>query len=220
MKKEAFTGDYILAMDSLPVSRFRWLLAKVELRSTDDVVDYACGSGRLLDCIHDKVAHYHGVDFSAEFVDFARERVERLGIENARFECAEISDFCARNQARFDVAFTVDFAGYLDDQDFVRLYSAIRTSLKPGGRLVLYMANGRYLIEILKRYGLVPQPKAPYLSVRVQEQYVALLEKAGFEHIRVSFTPHFSRLRLLHFLSRAPIVGQFFQAKVLLTCET
>jgi SAM-dependent methyltransferase len=219
--KAAFTGDYVRAMDSLPVARFRWLLPKLELElaAHPHVVDYGCGSGRLLDCIHDRVAHYLGVDFSPEFVSFARERVAKLGIRNASFECDEIVGFCARHQAEFDLGFTIDFAGYLDDAAFVELYGAMRSSLKPGGKLVLYMANGRYIVELLKRRGLFPKPKAPYLAVRNREQYLRLLREAGFERIDVAFTPHFKTPRIPDVLSGAPVVGKYLQAKILLICE-
>lgn len=217
--KEAFTGDYVQAMDSLPVARFKWLLPRLELRGDERVVDYGCGSGRLLDCIHDRVAHYHGVDFSPEFIEFAKARVEKLGIRNASFECDEIVGFCARNPEAFDLAFTIDFAGYLDDAAFVELYRAIHSSLKPGGKVVLYMANGRYVVEILKRRGLFPKPKAPYLAVRNREQYVRLLREVGFERIDVEFTPHFRGPRIPDVLSEAPGIGKYLQAKILLFCE-
>lgn len=212
---EEFRGEYVLAMDRLPTSRFRWLVPKLGLKPSDAVVDYACGSGRLLDCIHEQVAHYHGVDFSQDFITYASERIGRLGITNASFECAEIIEFCARNRDRFDVATTIDFAGYLDDAAFVRIYSAIRDSLRSGGRLFTYMANGGYALEILKRRGLAPRTKAPYGNVRTGEEYRRLLLEAGFRELEVSFTPHYNALRHLHFLSHLPGLGRFMQAKVL-----
>ncbi len=217
--REVFSGDYVRAMDSLPVSRFRWLVPKLGLKPTDSVVDFGCGSGRLVDCIHERIAGYSGVDFSPEFIDYARGRVRELGIRNATFECAEVVDFCARHSEAFDVAVTVDFDGYLDDSTFVRIYSAIRAALRPSGRLFIYIANGQYLLEILKRRGLFPSPKGRYLRLRTGAEHERLCREAGFREVEVGFTAHFNALRRLHALSHLPIFGQYFQAKVLVTCR-
>ncbi len=212
---ENFGGNYVAKMDSLPRTRFRWLIPALRLAPTDHVVDFGCGSGSLLDVIHSRIEHYTGVDFSPDFISYAEKRVAEAGITNARFECSQIVDFCARHPAEFDIAVSVDMAGYLNDAEFERVHAAIRGSLNPRGRLFLYMANGAFWLERLKKRGLAPVSAAPYSSVRTAPEYLELLRQSGFGDVRVSFTPHYNALRRLHFLSGLPVVGGTFRAKVL-----
>lgn len=216
---DVFSGDYVRHMDSLPRTRFRWLVPALGLKGTEQLVDFGCGSGSLLDAVHDKVAHYTGVDFSPDFIDYARRRVANAGIRNATFVCEQIVRFCESHPEAFDLAVSVDVAGYLDDAEFVRIHRAIRGCLRPNGRLCVYMANGAYFLERLKRKKLAPANAAPYLTVRRSTEYVNLLRSAGFGDVRVSFTPHYNVLRFLHPLAALPVVGRAFEAKVLLECR-
>jgi SAM-dependent methyltransferase len=106
------------------------------------------------------VRHYWGVDFSQECIDFARANQKRLGIRNATFEAGDVARFCTLRSGlpesdRFDVVFTFAFSGYLDDAEFQRIYSAIRASMKPRGKLYLYIANRDFFLERLKHRGFV-----------------------------------------------------------------
>jgi hypothetical protein len=83
----------------------------------------------------------------------------------------------------------------------------------------VYIANGDYFLEGLKRRYLVPKSIAPYRFVRTGNQYRALLSPLGFTRIQVSYTPHYTAQRILHPLARLPLVGSAFEAKILVRAQ-
>jgi 2-polyprenyl-6-hydroxyphenyl methylase/3-demethylubiquinone-9 3-methyltransferase len=213
-----YQGKYVTHHLNQPIYRISRLLPYLKLRKTDIVADFGCGNGILLHVIHDRIARYLGVDWSEEFIAVAKSRCEAMNIDNALFECADITDFCHRNKASFDKAFTMDLSEHIYDEDFVPIYTAIWQSLKPGGTLYLHTPNATYLLEILKRKGIMRQfPE--HVAVRNADENIQLLAKAGFSSVTVHYLSHYVRpLSSLHFLSRIPVVGRLFQARLLIEC--
>ena len=127
------SGGYVRSFEHKPMSRLARLLPRMHLRHSDSVVDVACGNAMLLELIHASVARYHGVDFSADFITAAEARAERLGLET-RSSTARMSKPSARPIPRYlDVATAMDFTEHIYDDDMLRMFSALRKSLKPGG---------------------------------------------------------------------------------------
>lgn len=214
-----YDADYVNQYHRKDTGRISKVLSKIELRSTDDVVDYACGNGLLLKEVHDKVRSYNGVDFSEKFIEAANKNKLKLKAKNARYHCMDIIEFSKVNECKFDFAFTLDFSEHIYDDDFLAIYSAIRESLKPGGRLVLHTPNLDFFLELLKVAGVMRQfPE--HVSVRSEKQYRKLLGSCGYQNITVSYLPHYVKiLKPLHILSLIPIIGRYFKARILITCE-
>ena len=183
------------------------------------VVDVACGNGILLELIHNSVGHYYGVDFSSEFIAAARQRQERLNVDNASFYCESVTTFSDRFQHMFDRAFAMDFSEHVYDDDFVQAAAAIHRSLKPDGRLYLHTPNAEFFVEILKKKGVLRQfPE--HIAVRNANDNVTLLRKAGFESVRVRFLPHYlKQLAWLDMISVMPGIGKYFHARLFIECR-
>ena len=217
--KEFYKGEYVSTYEAKPLYRIIRLLPFLDIAKTDHVADFACGNGMLLDILHDKVASYVGVDFSEEFIVSAEARARRVGAGNATFVCGDIVSFCASHQRAFDKAFTLDFSEHIYDDVFITVYTAIRSSLKPGGMLYLHTPNAEYVLEICKAKGIMKQfPE--HIAVRSADQYRLLLEKIGFTSFRVKYLAHYlAPMSYFHFLSRLPIIGKYFKARLFLECK-
>ncbi len=94
------TQDEVLAVD----------LFKLDLRSTDLIVDIGCGSGKVAIAAAAKVAMVFAIDRNPGAVGYAREQAARAGRGNIDFFEGEALEFlqCIR---RYDAAFVGGTAG-------------------------------------------------------------------------------------------------------------
>lgn len=196
--------------------RLARLLPLMNLQASDEVVDFACGNGMLLPLIAERVSTYTGVDFSEDFIAAAQARQTASGITGAQFVCADILAFCAQYPAKFDVAFALDFSEHVYDAAWVTILKAIKTSLKPGGRLYLHTPNATFFLEKMKARNFIIKQFPEHIAVRTPEHNVRLVEESGLLIHEVHLLPHYNVLRFLHGLSRLPWVGQFFKARIFL----
>lgn len=216
---EMHSGKYVEVMANLPIHRLARLLPLMELHPSDTLVDLACGPGVLSHLVHERVARYEGVDFAPEFVASASAAVARLGIRNASFHCEDVVSYCSRQPGTADVITALDFSEHIYDEDFLRIFSAARAMLKTNGRLYLYTPNLDFFYEHMKDIGLAKQfPQ--HIAVRNEAQHWQLLEECGFskDDIQCSYPSHFNVFRFLHPLSRVPLIGPYFRAKLFFTC--
>lgn len=209
------SGDYVERYNRKPIDRVRNLARRMEIGPADRLADFACGNGMLLHALGQRKGSYDGVDFSADFIASANAWAERTGMSSYHFHCADIIDFCVGYPAKFDVATTLDFSEHVDDDFAVPIYAAIRSALAPGGRLYLHTPNLDFVLEQAKAHGILRQfPE--HVAVRNGKQTADLLVRAGFprEGIRVSQIAHYNVLRWLHPLSRLPVIGKWFAARL------
>lgn len=219
--KDLHSGAYVEMYESKPISRISRLVELMRLDGqTIRLVDLACGNAMLLSVVHDKVARYTGVDFSEDFIAAARNRATRLGITNCEFHCEDIARFCASHPGEFDIATAFDFSEHIYDDDFVGIFSAVRASLKPGGRLYLHTPNLDFFMERMRDSSFILRQRPEHIAVRNTSQNVALLQRAGFStvDIRTRFIAHYNILKLVHPLRRLPWLGKYFEARIFIEC--
>lgn len=217
---ELHSGVYVENYERKPLSRLERLVPLMHLEKQDLVADFACGNAMLLPLIHDKVAQYHGIDFSPDFIASARRRADANHITNCNFYCEDISSFCDQHRGMFDVATAFDFSEHIDDDDFIRFFGAIRTSLRVGGRLYLHTPNLSFLMERCKDHGIIPQfPE--HIAVRNATENLALLARAGFTYHNISVhrIAHYNALKVLHPLRHIPLIGDMFAARLFIECR-
>lgn len=209
------SGDYVARYERKSLDRVAALVPRMRLRDEDDVADFACGNGMLLQVLGDRRGRYDGIDFSADFIAVAERAAQRLGLGRYRFHCRDIVDFCGDHRAAYDVAATLDFSEHVDDETFVAIYAAIRSSLRPGGRLFLHTPNRAFFLEAMKAAGVLPQfPE--HIAVRDARATADLLERAGFRRsgLRIEEIAHYNVLKIVHPLRRLPWIGRRFAARL------
>ncbi len=186
----------------------------MDLKKSDQVADFACGNGALLDHVCPLVRSYTGVDFSETMIEYATARMNRLGLTNARFECARIEEFCARHARVFDAGFALDFSEHVYDDSWVAILRSIRQALKRPGRLYLHTPNADFLLERMRRGNVLLRQSPEHVAVRTLAENTRLLEEAGFRISRGLLIPHYNILRVIHPLSFIPVVGRYLKARI------
>lgn len=214
------SGEYVSHYEQHSMARVTRLASRMELGGDEVLADFACGNAMLLQATHDRVRHYHGIDFSPDFIQAAERRAHALGVSNASFHCNDIVDYCASRHGCFDVAAALDFCEHIDDGEFVRVFSAIRSSLRDSGRLYLHTPNLDFLLEQLKHHGILPQfPQ--HIAVRDANRLIQLLETCGFSRasIQVTALAHYNAMRIVHPLRKLPGIGRLFAARLFIECR-
>jgi 2-polyprenyl-6-hydroxyphenyl methylase/3-demethylubiquinone-9 3-methyltransferase len=194
--------------------RLARLIPAMRLYRDDRLLDFGCGTGRLMPLVAPRVRAYVGVDFSEAMVQVAESRRRRSALANARVTCSSVRDFAASNVAAFDVAVALDVSEHIPDGDWLAALRSIRVSLVEGGRLYLHTPNSAFFVEMLKDRNMLLRQFPEHVAVRTVEANKALLEKAGFTIVRVSLLPHYNVLRYLHRLAVLPFLGKHFAARI------
>ncbi len=217
--QDFYRQDYVDHHATTANDRLSRLLPHIDWHADDRVLDCACGSGQFLELIHGRVAHYVGVDFSAEFIRKCTAQQAEHGIRNAEFVCADLVDFCTAHPQEFDKCFALDFSEHIYDDDFVRIFRAIHASLKDGGQLYIHTPSADYFLEKLKAAGILKNDPT-HIGVRNGPQMCRLLNEAGFDSPRVQHLAHYVKpLNRFHALSAVPGIGRWFRARLFITCS-
>lgn len=213
--QDLYNDEYVekFEKDQSPL-RISRLMPYIYLQKYFEVADFGCGNGMLLDCIHNQVRTYYGVDFSGRFIIAARNRQKKAGISNAEFFHESIESFCSRNPEKFDACFVMDLAEHVYDKEWAEILTAIHRSLKPGGILYLHTPNGEFFVEILKKKNILLHQFKEHVAVRDVSQNTQILKNAEFLIHEVKLLPHYNILRYIHFLSFSPFFGKFFKARI------
>lgn len=156
-------------------------------RADDEVLDFACGTGRLALDLAPHVARVLGIDFSAGMIAKARakltgrvsDRVSELatdvGSENVRFEVMDLFSQELDGQ-QFSVVTAFNVFHLLDDP--VRYLQRLLALLSPGGLLISETpCLGRrpwYFRTALKLAGLTPWlPRVRFFTAQTLEALIA-----------------------------------------------
>jgi len=207
---------YVAAFETQTARRIVSLLDLMELRSDSDVADFGCGNAMLLNHIHEKIRSYVGVDFSEPFIRSAKRNRDHIGAANADFRCMSIQSFCAEHLECFDVCFALDISEHVDDYEWQAIVKGMFRCLKPGGSAYLHTPNREFVIEKMKAVNFILKQFPQHVAVRDGEDNARFFFEAGFLPVSVTYLPHYNVLRLFHPLSRLPIVGPLFQARIFL----
>jgi SAM-dependent methyltransferase len=177
-------------------ARFRRALVdSLDLSATSAVLDIGCGTGTsTIDAGRVATAgSVLGVDLSARMLDVGRAAAESAGLGNVRFAQAD-AQVHPFPPAAHDVAFSC--FGSMFFSDAVAAFANIRSTLRPGGPLVLLVWRDLQRNEWVNavRTALaagrdlpVPPPGAPGpFSLADSDHATRLLTAAGFAEVEVS----------------------------------
>ncbi|MEB3368397.1 class I SAM-dependent methyltransferase [Saccharopolyspora mangrovi] len=119
----------------------------LELPPGDELLDLACGHGRLSNRLAAMGCRVTGLDSSATFLRHARADAAELGVEVAYVD-GDMRELPW--QERFDAVLNWFTAfGYFSDAGNRRVLSEVHRALRPGGRFAMELNN---IVELLPRY--------------------------------------------------------------------
>jgi len=165
---------------------FKAILALLELRPEDYLLEVGCGGGAFLEEALRSGTKAAAIDHSPDMVRLARE-VNHEAIRQGRLEIRE-GDACALPypDGAFTWAVMTGVFGFISDP--VKALSEIRRVLAPGGRLALFAST-----KVLRGTPAAPEPMASRICFYEDEELLALARKAGFSEAHLEH-PDFETL--------------------------
>jgi len=174
----------------------RELIAKLNLRGHERVLDVGCGDGKVTAEIARAVPNglAMGIDASPEMIRFARLTFPSSEISNLDFQIMDARRI--RLEAKFDVLFSNAALHWVDDhQAFLRGAAA---SLRPGARLLVSCGGKGNAHDVFRSFRpqmcqlrwreFFRKMPTPYFFY-APEDYEAWLPRFGFKPSRVELAP-------------------------------
>jgi 2-polyprenyl-3-methyl-5-hydroxy-6-metoxy-1,4-benzoquinol methylase len=108
---------------------------------TDEILDFGCGAGHLLQQLLERKYRVAGADSSPETL----EKINRKFGNNAGFLGALSPDAFIKLDRKFDAVFVVEVVEHLYDEWLEQLLTTVRRLAKPGGRVMFTTPNDENL---------------------------------------------------------------------------
>ena len=152
-RDEVFDEDYLYFYETLLTEEVSdrqadliWRL--LELEEGMEVLDLACGHGRIANRLAERGARVTGLDATPLFLQRAREDAERRGVDVEYVE-GDMRDLPW--EERFDraVCWFTSF-GYFEDDENRQVLRGVRRALKPGGAFLLDVQNLPFILRNLQ----------------------------------------------------------------------
>lgn len=146
-----FAEDYLYffaeGLDATADSETELIWRLLELEPGMEVLDLACGHGRITNRLAQRGCHMTGLDASELFLGLARQDAQNRDIR-VDYVHGDMRDLPWTG--RFDrIINWVTTFGYFDDQGNQRVLTQAASALKPGGRLGIEMLN---FINVIRRF--------------------------------------------------------------------
>ena len=185
----ALDGDAAEALASS--GRVRRALTEVEAGAGQRILEIGCGWGALAEmAARDFGAHLSGVTLSTEQLDFANQRMQRLGISEK--VDLRLQDYRDIDDGPFDAICSIEMLEAVGQEYWPTYFQTLARLLKPGGRACvqsIVIADGlfeRYLrnTDFIQQYifpgGCLPSPSA--LRARAQAAGLEVVNELAFGH--------------------------------------
>lgn len=119
------------------------------LEECSKILDLGCGRGRHAINLNKKGYQVTGIDLSEQAIATAREKAEKLALDNIRFEVRDMRDPLPE---KFDAVVNLftTFGYFKSDEENVSVLQSVKQMLKPGGIFVLDYLNAELVKENYK----------------------------------------------------------------------
>lgn len=218
-RQQLHGDEYVERFDTTrQKTRVKRLLGRVQLPPEATILDVGCGTGLLAQLLVGHYARYIGVDFSHAMIETARNRALASGLAGSEYVCGDALDVMASHPTSFDAIFLLDISEHVPDSEWQTIINATHSALKSGGRVYLHTPNLEFFVEQLKHRGWMQQfPE--HIAVRNAEANCHFFNNAGFARVEHQRLAHYNILRALHPLSRTPMLGKYFAARLWITAH-
>jgi SAM-dependent methyltransferase len=125
------------------LQRLQWLRA--HLKREDRVVEFGCGTGRLI-TVPLRTWGYDvvGVDLDERSIEDGRALLREAGLDEDALRAVDLRDL----PGPFDAVIASEILEHLDDRELAASLALIRERLAPGGTLLVTTPNGYSLFEL------------------------------------------------------------------------
>ncbi len=165
-------GIYEMCKDDYPP-----MLAELEKEPFIDVLDVGCGTGPVIELLHERYPdkHYTGLDLTPAMIEVAQAK----GLSNSRFVVGDAENLPFGDSAFDAVLCSNSFHHYPHPE---RFFSEVARVLRPGGRLILrdYTASNA-VVWLMNHIELPLARLCGHGDVRIckKDEFVHMAEKAG-----------------------------------------
>jgi trans-aconitate 2-methyltransferase len=198
------------------VSWGKKVLARVNLRGDERVLDAGCGTGRLTRDLLEALpsGQVVALDVSQNMLDTARAFLAPDYGNRVEFACCDLLDLAFERE--FDLIFSTASFHWVLDHD--RLFCNLFRALRPGGWLIAQCGGGRNLARLLSRVVRLMEspPYAKYFACypfpwefSAAQTAADRLRKAGFELVETALEEAPTQL------PSAPEFQQFVESVIL-----
>ena len=159
-----------------------------------EILDVGCGFGlfSLYYALENPQRRLFGVDLSSRRIQMARKAAQLLGVDNVEYSVGDAASW--RPESSYDAIYLIDLMHHLPRDSVRGLVSALRRSLRPGGRLIVKDVDSQPAWKRWFTWGLdklmAPRTPVDYWS---QDDVLAFLRGLGFRvhrHAMVDFLPY------------------------------
>lgn len=153
---------------------------KKYLKQTDEVLDFACGTGIITAQVANSVEQIHAIDISPKMLDAAKHKCQDEQIKNISFDVMTIFDASLQKES-YDVIFAFNVLCYM--RDYKKAVKRIYQLLKPGGVFISATDcdEGTLTIKDIRRFIKSLFGRIPY----IKRFTVKGLEKAIEKHFQI-----------------------------------
>ncbi len=140
------------------------------------ILDIGCGMGQFVAYLRKNgYTNVTGIDVGREAIDYCK----AAGIDNV-FKTDSTVDFLAKNPAKFDFIILKSVIAHLPREELVATLSAMRNSLRDGGKLVIETFNASTWTGVFMRYN-----DFTHRNAFTENSLKAVLLMAGFKKVEI-----------------------------------
>lgn len=167
------SGIYEMCKDDYPP-----ILAELEKESFHDVLDCGCGTGSMIQLLHEKYPdkHYVGLDLTPEMIRIAQ--AKRLS--NTKFIVGDSENLPFTEESFDAVICSNSFHHYPNPQNF---FDSTYQVLRKGGRLILRdYTSSDFIVWLMNHLELPLANLTGHGDVKICKvtEFIAMAEKSGF----------------------------------------
>ncbi len=149
------------------------------LSPTDQVLEFACGTGIVTTMVAPYVSHIKAIDIADEMVLRARQKTNKLALSNVDVSQMDLFD-PALDEGCFDAVMAFNVLLYVDNFD--KVLARISALLKPGGIFLSATdcLGGSLSKPARQKFWRSRTGKMPYIRFFTQKNLTKKIEQAGF----------------------------------------